>query len=129
MGLLYNAIKTPDGTVIESFHRHDYVCHKDANGYTYCVDGGLDYQRRTFTNHDYEDLSVEDDGKHETRRSILKWGKNYDKYGNRLPETVFTKIKDLETEHILAILAGEFATGFHKQVLEDELRHREEAIN
>ena len=53
-----NAIKTPDGTIIESKHRHDFVCHKDKNGNTYCVDGGLDYLKRIGPP-DYTELSTD----------------------------------------------------------------------
>ena len=33
--LIYNALRTPDGTIIESKSRHDYVTHTDANGKNY----------------------------------------------------------------------------------------------
>lgn len=39
--LVVNARITPDGTRIQSKHRHDYVTHLDKNGYTYMVDGGI----------------------------------------------------------------------------------------
>ena len=39
--LVRNAMRTPDGTIIRSRHRHDYVTHKDANGSEYMLDGGL----------------------------------------------------------------------------------------
>jgi hypothetical protein len=45
--IILNQIKTPDGTILRSMHRHDYVTHKDANGLEYMVDGGIDYLRRT----------------------------------------------------------------------------------
>ena len=37
--LVYNAIRTPDGTVIESMHRHDYKAYLDKNGKEYMVMG------------------------------------------------------------------------------------------
>lgn len=57
--LILNRVQTPDGTILTSRHRHDYVSHTDKNGLTYMVDGGLDYQR--YTNHKeapFKNLSV-----------------------------------------------------------------------
>ena len=101
--ILLNAIRTPDGTVIESTHRHDYVTYEDANGYTYMVDGGLDYLKRTYVPHaPYEELSVDsyDVGFDEVRH-LFKWttyGKNGDQPAER------KSLASLETEHIEAIL-------------------------
>jgi hypothetical protein len=39
--IVANRIRTPDGTILESKHRHDYVTYTDANGKQYMVDGGL----------------------------------------------------------------------------------------
>lgn len=122
---LYNAIKTPDGTIIESKHRHDFVCHKDKNGLTYCVDGGHDYAKRVFSNMNYEDLSIKDDGKFETRREYLKWGNNYDIDMNLLPETIWKPIKDLNTQHIEAILSGNYTQNeIYLDTFKKELKFR-----
>ena len=43
--LVYNALQTPDGTIITSRNRHDYEEYIDANGKSYMIDGGLDYVR------------------------------------------------------------------------------------
>lgn len=44
--IIINQIRTPDGTVLISRHRHDYVTYTDKNGLEYMVDGGTDYLRR-----------------------------------------------------------------------------------
>ena len=71
--ILYNAIRTPDGTLLVSYHRHDYVAHKDANGKYYAVDGGLEYLRRIGTI-DYEELSLTDKDDFSKVREVVTWG-------------------------------------------------------
>ena len=47
--LIRSMMQTPDGTILESKHRHDCVFHTDStNGYTYMLDGGTDYQRVSY---------------------------------------------------------------------------------
>ena len=100
--IVSNRIRTPDGTILESMHRHDYRTYVDANGKEYMVDGGLDYLRRNV--HDdapYEELSVYDDAPYALVREVFKWGTR-GKDGKQ-PLT-YVPLKDLTTEHIEAIL-------------------------
>ena len=77
--IIHNAIQTPDGTIIESRHRHDYVEYTDANGKFYSVDGGLDYLRRGYTVPDYVELSLyEDDPIEDIRKVVTRGGRGKD---------------------------------------------------
>ena len=117
--LIYNAIKTPDGTILESEHRHDYKAHTDANGLEYMVDGGLDYLRRS-TN-PAEELSLYDDQSHEVQRQYLKWG-SYGKDGKQPLRRI--KIADMETSHIEAVLRECNPIGVIRNCMENELLFR-----
>jgi hypothetical protein len=98
--LLKNAIRTPDGTVLESHSRHDYKTYQDDNGKTYMVDGGRAYSRRS-AHGDEEDLCIYDDGDHNARRNCLTWG-SYGPAGDQ-PLKVST-IAELSTNHLQAII-------------------------
>ena len=91
------------------------------------ADGGANYLRRIGEQEDWKDTSIYDNGSHELRRENLRWGVNYDKDMNRLPNgTEWRLIKDLVTEHIQAILSGGYAdnNSFYKGVFEEELKFR-----
>lgn len=124
--ILANKIITPDGTELISKHGHDYVSYKDKNDKWYSVDGGTNYLKRSFDVPDYTEASVYDDGLHTTRRENLRWGVNYTKKMEKLPQTEWRLIKDLDTEHIQAILDGNYSRGneFYTQVFKDELEFR-----
>lgn len=92
MKLIRNALITPDGTVIESRHRHDYVTHVDANGKTYMVDGGLDYQRRSMHG-DEVDVSLFDTEPHHIQRCILNWERTVKMVINLIKEFQLQKWK------------------------------------
>lgn len=67
--LILSRIQTPDGTILESRHRHDYVTHTDANGLMYMLDGGTDYKRTTLHfQAPYTDLSIYSDAPFEVIR-------------------------------------------------------------
>jgi len=77
--IVHNAIQTPDGTIIESRHRHDYVEYIDANGNEYMVDGGTDYLRRGYTVADYTEMSLyEDDDIEVIRKVVTRGGRGKD---------------------------------------------------
>jgi len=119
--LLLNRIKTPDGTILTSYNRHDYLTHKDAiTKEVLMVDGGNDYARRHVGT--YEELSVYDDGSHLTRRSALHWGTRGK--DNKQPLT-YKPIKDLDSDHIEAILRTQTQLSeFYKEVFKEELKYR-----
>lgn len=117
-----NRIRTPDGTIIQSMHRHDYVSHKDAtNGCVYAVDGGLSYLKRTFDG-PYEELSLYEDASHTQLREAVKWGtrgKNNDQ------PTRFVSIAEMETDHIEACLETQpHMSPVIRKVMSDELAIR-----
>ena len=121
--LLHNSIRTPDGTILESRHRHDYRTHVDANGKEYMVDGGLDYVRRS-AHGDEIDLCVYDDDSHSLIRKVLTWG-TYGKDGDQ-PLT-YILLKDMETDHIKACLDN--VLGMYPQIrsaMQNELEFRNE---
>lgn len=120
--LLANRIRTPDGTILQSFHRHDYVNHLDANGETYVIDGGLDYQRRSLNQVLAEDLSVYVGDDHQHIRQAFCWG-TYGINGDQPRRWV--PLAELDTDHILAILdtQGHLASWL-RDVFNQELQFR-----
>jgi len=98
--IIRNALRTPDGTVIRSRHRHDYVTHTDANGKEYMVDGGIDYIRSS-ANGDEEDMVVTTEDSFEEVRQACDWGT----YGiNGDQPLSYIKLCNMETAHIEAVL-------------------------
>lgn len=78
--LLISRIQTPDGTILTSRHRHDYVTHTDANGLEYMLDGGSDYQR--YILHEeapFKDISLYTDSPYEEiRKYYCRGGRGID---------------------------------------------------
>jgi hypothetical protein len=73
--IVLNRIRTPDGTVPTSYHRHDYVRRRDRDGLECLVDGGLAYLARGFDRHDpYEEHSVYADDSFDLVRKSLASG-------------------------------------------------------
>ncbi len=120
--LVANKVQTPDGTILESFHRHDYKEYTDTlTGELCIVDGGLDYQRRSLN---VKDISVTTDDPYELQREAFTWG-TYGKCGTlplqRIP------LKDLTFEHIYAILETQkqIEGTYVEELFRKELQYRE----
>ena len=99
--LIYSAIQTPDGTILQSRHRHDYIAHEDANGETYMLDGGVNYIRRSINTVPAKGLFLYTDDPHEKVREHVERGtrgKNGDE------EMRYVKLKDIDDEWLEAII-------------------------
>lgn len=99
--IVYNALKTPDGTILESLHVHDHVTYKDKNGKTYMIDGGTHYVRYS-TNGDEELLTVCDTDNYSCVRKFA-YRTGYGKPGT-LDYGIFrrTILKDMTDGHLQA---------------------------
>lgn len=117
--IVYNAIQTPDGTILESIHRHDFKQYTDKNGHTYMVDGGLDYLRRGYTPGapEAKDLSINTDD-HSIIREYFKWGTR-GKDGKS--ELTFKLLKDLSDDHLEALI--DYPSGY-TMLFKQEIKYR-----
>ena len=121
--ILANRIITPDGTMLQSFSTHDFVKHTDANGKTYAVDGGLDYQR-TFWHEDapHTDACVYTTDLHQLIRQAFCWG-SYGKDGKQ--PLHWKPLHTMTDEHIKAILETQHHIPWHiRGVFENEQEYR-----
>ena len=102
VGLLRNAIRTPDGTILQSHHSHDCRHHVDKNGHTYMVDGGLAYVRRSINEvFPYKCLNIGLDEDIKEIREGFTWGT----YGKKGGESLqYKPLKVLSDAHIQAII-------------------------
>ena len=98
--IVYSALRTPDGTIIESNHRHHYSTYVDANGKEYMIDGGLDYIRAS-ANGDEVFMTVYSDEPHEDVREVMRWGTR-GKDGSQ--PVRYVALKNMDTDHIQACL-------------------------
>ena len=120
MRLIRNAIQTPDGTILESKHRHDYRSHNDANGKTYMIDGGLEYVRCSVHN-DQISLALYDTEPHSIQAQYLTWG-SFGIRGDQPRRDI--PIAEMETAHIEAVLRECYPIEILKNCMTKELELR-----
>lgn len=100
--LLVNSIKCPDGTILESRHRHDYQTHTQEDGKEFMVDGGLAYERYGGSHiSEIENLSLYYGDDHELLRERFSWGAR----GINGDEPLhYIKLKDITESHLEALI-------------------------
>lgn len=121
--LVYSALRTPDGTIIQSKHRHDYVTHTDANGKEYMIDGGTAYLRSSANGDEYY-LAVYSDEPFEKVREYLRWGRNYDKNMNLLPATEWVLLKEITDDHLEALIVYPSVAEWIRELFVKEKEYR-----
>jgi len=121
--LIYNALQTPDGTILESLHRHDYQTHQDKNGKHYMIDGGLDYIRSS-ANRDEVHICHYDDEPIEIIREFAYrtgYGKPESKDYGTFRKTFY---KDMSDDYLNASIKYCKEYGQRYDLLEKELEYR-----
>lgn len=121
--MIVQKIKTPDGTILESRHRHDFRTHFDTvSNELYMVDGGLDYARRTINNVPATEMTVCLEDGIEAFRHEVTWGTR-GKDGSQPLRLV--KLSEMTDEHIQACLDTQHAMHPHyREAFEMELAYR-----
>ena len=125
--IIVNQIRTPDGTVLRSMHRHDYVEYTDKNGLVYMVDGGTDYLRRNVhTDAPYEELTIYDNAPFEIiRENYCRGGRG--KNGDQ-PLT-WVPISQMSDMWLAACISyneeREWGDGFSNKMYKKEQNYRE----
>ena len=121
--LLANRWQCPDGTILQSFHRHDCKFHTDMKtGETCMVDGGLGYYIRLSGN--LKDLCVNTESPFEEIREFFHWG-HRGKDGKQPLE--YVPLLSLTTEHIEAIIETQtHIPDYIQDVFLQELEYRKD---
>lgn len=121
--LIKNSIRTPDGTVLTSRHRHDFKSHKDKNNEIYVCDGGIDYIKRSVNIEPYEDLSLYSTDSFEKLREGIEWGSR----GKNGDEPLqYKSISNMSNNHINSILSQYKLVEHLKELFEKEMAYRNE---
>lgn len=105
--IIRNAIRTPDGTILVSRHRHDFVGHTDSvTGHYYAIDGGRDYLKRSTDSPepDVTELSVYHTAAYEDVREAFTWGSSGP---NGADPMKFIPLKELTDDHIQNIMRSQ----------------------
>ena len=116
-------IKFNNGSFIASIKNYDFRASEDEKHFidaSFDENGDISYVR-VGGNKDYEKIDAS--SIHEYIRENISWGRSFNEKGERVP-TKYILIKDLGTEHIQAILEGDFGGKRIRHYLKNELKWR-----
>ena len=120
--IVLNRIKTPDGTILTSWDRHDYKVYKDANGHEYMVDGGQSYLKRGAPKDaPYEELAVYDTDSFEVIREALHWG-TMGKDGTK--ELHWVPMHKMQEDHLRTLVDREIGPSWIRAIFRKEIIYR-----
>lgn len=115
---------TPDNTVLQSYHRHDFKTYKDSNGETYTIDGGCEYMRSSVNKEPAEYFLITTEDTHKMKRKWFHWGTR-GKDGKQ--PLIWKALQDLDTDHIQAILETQHHIQPHiRELFKDEIEYRKQ---
>ena len=121
--LLHNSIQCPDGTILVSRSRHNFVEHEQEDGRRYFCDGGNSYSRIGYSDEEFIDLCVYSDDDHTKIREVFDWGS----YGINGDEPLkYILLKDITEGHLDALI-DYCKTGYPSKILKvfkDEKEYR-----
>ena len=126
--IICNAIITPDGTYLRSYHRHDYKEHLDKlTGEVFIVDGGTDYLRRSINTTPATSMDVYLSDPFKAIREAFVW-KSYGKNGEHIPHGIYISLQDMTDEHLNAILdtQTQIKGNYVEDLIKQELAYRKE---
>lgn len=103
--LIQQAVRLPNGIILNSVHVHDFIEWQDAEGNEVFMDGGTHYCRRTenFPGIGCTDLTIDADEPFDAICDKLVWG-TMGKDGKGPMKWVL--VKDMELDHLNAVTAS-----------------------
>jgi hypothetical protein len=115
-------IRTPDGTILRSQHRHDYRSYIDKNGDYYFIDGGCEYIRTSGNTVPATNISVYTDDPHAIKREVPVWG-TYGPKGDE-PYRVIS-VAEMTDAHMSALLDLGYVRPAIVDTILEEIKYRE----
>lgn len=119
--LVANIWQTPDGTILWSRFRHDYVHYVDANGEEYSVDGGNDYCISLVNQEKMKSLCVYNTDPWDLQRQYILRG-TFDENVNR----IWVPLCKLSDDHLQEIIKYCEDSGHSTEIYEKEIEYRKE---